>query len=180
MKFTHPMNSLTPPSNLRLLVAGFIILCAGRLAAANVTGTFESVGAAVQETDGRRATVSLRGLVGLEFDHELARLTHGEVSRVSLDQKEGAFRIRCHRDDGSLEWEGYWERQKGYGLTPEEQRPKILFRSPRLGDDSVALTFWLEADGRMLAVSAERLVASTFGPIIRPLGTFLFARTEAP
>jgi hypothetical protein len=166
-------------SSARLL---FLLLLANVLAFAplraasvpSVTGTYENEGSIVETDSDYKGTVSLSGLLGLEFDLAQGLLRHAEVARVEIEQRDQSFVIRTKNARGEKAWTGRWERNGGY--EPTKDGVKILIRPRSGGDDFFMFTLSPIKDGEVLLVEIQRVQASKFGPTGKPVGKFLFLR----
>jgi hypothetical protein len=154
---------------LPLLVA--LLAVAAR--AVDVSGTYENAGSMIGAPPGAGAT-SLQGLLGLNFDHELTRAIHSETSRVEIRQTDSQFGIVCRKDDGTVAWSGYWQRNVGYDW--DRDKVSLLFRAPRFKEDGFLFKVSLVGDRRMLLVDVIRVNTTYFGPMGESLGTFIFDR----
>jgi hypothetical protein len=161
---------------IRRLIAGFlaaIALCS--VHAVDVSGTYENAGAMVKpESADAAGVISLHGLLGLEFDYPLARALYAETDRVVVSQTASTFTIECQDRDGATTWSGQWKSGVGYGV--EAGQVNLLFRSQRFGDDAFLFSLGLAGERQLLLVEVQRINATTFGPVAKPLGMFLFNR----
>jgi hypothetical protein len=160
----------------RLFLAGLLAIAAiARLHAVDVSGVYENAGTLVGPASPAEAgPISLQGLLGLEFDYALTRTLHDQVDRVVVKQAELTFTIECKDRDGATTWSGRWQLNKGYGM--EGDRVKLLFRSKRYPDDGFYFTLNTLNEGKLLAVDVQRINSTWFGPVLKPVGTFLFNR----
>lgn len=156
----------------RLLLLGLFAVAAR---AVDVSGVYENAGTVVSTTlASPEAGVPFRGLVGLEFDLPLARALHSDTERVTLTQVAGTFTMRCTDAAGAETWTGQWERDRGYGI--EGNQVKLIFRSKRFADDGFLFLLTPVGDETLLQVEVLRVHSTFFGPVGKPIGTFLFHR----
>jgi hypothetical protein len=160
----------------RRLIAGFLValtICSAQ--AVDVSGTYENAGAMVKPDSADAAgIISFHGLLGLEFDYPLARALYAETDRVVVSQTASTFTIECQDLDGNTTWSGQWNRDKGYG--EEAGQVNLLLRSKRFGDDGFLFSLSLAGERQLLLVEVQRINATTFGPVAKPVGMFLFNR----
>jgi hypothetical protein len=167
------MNALRLPATAAVCLA--LAYAAAR--AVDVTGAYENFGRIVSaETETAGGTVSLQGLLGLEFDYTLARALHAQTSRVELTQTDSIFRIECRDLDGAQTWSGQWA--DGVGYAREEGQVNLIFRSKRYENDGFIFQLRLVNERKMLLVEVRRIVSTWFGPVEKPVGVFLFDRAQ--
>lgn len=157
----------------RLLLLG---LLAATARAVDVSGTYENAGSVISTTTASsKGDVPFRGLLGLEFNLTLARALHSDVDRVEISQEPDSFTIRCFERDGKESWNGRWERGFSYGV--DEKQVKLVFRSPgRFGDDGFLFLLSPITERRLLLVEVYHIKSTSFGPGMKPAGSFLFER----
>jgi hypothetical protein len=166
----------------RRLMVGFLVaiaLCSAR--AVDVSGTYENTGAMVGPDSADAAgTISLQGLLELEFDYPLARARHAQTDRVVVRQTAATCTIECKDLDGATTWSGQWRSGVGYGV--EAGQVNLLLRSKRFEFDGFLFSLSLAGDRQLLLVDVRRINTTTFGPVAKPVGVFLFNRVpgESP
>jgi len=160
----------------RRFIAGFFValtVCSAH--EVNMSGTYENAGAMVKpDTTDAAGTISFQGLLSLEFDYPLTREQHAQTDRVVVSQTDSTFTIECKDRDGTTTWSGQWRRDKGYGV--EAEQVNLLLRSKRYGDDGFLFSLSLAGERQLLLVEVQRINATTFGPVAKPVGMFLFNR----
>lgn len=154
----------------RLLLLGMLAVAAR---AVDVSGSYENAGSMIAAAPAT-GDISLQGLLGLNFDHELTRAIHCETSRVEIKQTDSQFGIVCKKDDGTVTWSGYWQRNVGYDW--DSEKVSLLFRTPRFKQDGFLFKVSLAGNRRMLLVEVLRINSTYFGPMGESLGTFIFDR----
>lgn len=156
------------------VAASCFIWAPARASMPSLTGTYESEGSIVESEGDYSGPVSLRALFGLDLDLAAGSIQHAEITRVEIEQRDRTFTVRTRHSNGSVEWSGTWERNGGY--EPTKEGVKILLRHARFGDDFFMFTLSSMKDGEVLLVNVQRIQASKFGPIGKPVGQFLFLR----
>ena len=73
-----------------------------------------------------------------------------------------------------MTWSGRWE--KGVGYTVEDNRVDLTFHAPRLKYDSYSFSLRLVPQRTSLLVEVKRINATTLGPSVQAVGSFLFNR----
>lgn len=153
----------------RLLLFGLLAVTAQ---AVDVSGTYENfgtvVGAASSDT-----SASFHGLLGLEFDLSLARALFSKTDRVVIKQADTRFAIRCLDANGEQTWGGRWDLDVGYGV--EKEQVKLVF-SKHEEKDGFLFLLSAAGDGKLLLVEVHKIQTTWFGPVGKPLGTFIFSR----
>ena len=163
--------------NLRRCIVGFVVALALVSArAVDVGGVFENLGTVVSlegepKGDG---TVTLHGLLALEFDLALGRKLYADTARVELTQLDPLFRIECQDSAGTRTWSGQWKYREGYART--EDQVNLIFRSKRYENDGFLFILRTVNERKMLLVEVRRITSTWFGPVEKPVGTFLFDR----
>lgn len=157
----------------RLFLLG---LLAATAPAVDVTGTYENIGAVVSTAlPSAEGDIPFRGLVGLDFDLPVMRLLHSGTDRFELEQRADGFIARCFEADGTESWNGRWDRGTSYGV--DDKQVKLVFRSPRrFSDDGFLFLLSPAGNGALLLVEVYRIKSTSFGPGMKPLGSFVFAR----
>jgi hypothetical protein len=159
----------------RRFIAGLVALLALICSRADVSGTYENVGTVVSTALASAENgVPLRGLVGLEFDLPLARALFSATDHVTITQAADTFAIECRDADGGLTWNGRWDRGYSYGV--EAGQVKLLLRAKRYGQDGFLFLLSPVSDQKLLLVEVQRIQTTYFGPVMKPIGTFLFER----
>jgi len=144
------------------------------LRAADLSGTYENFGSMVNPaTDAEAGTISLQGLFSQEFDYKLTRAQHAYVDQVVVKQTSDQITIECRDTDGKLTWGGHWKRDAGYNA--KDGQVDLIVRSKRNKDDSYLFSFSTVSDQHLLVVTVNLMQATVFGPVAKPLGTFLFS-----
>jgi hypothetical protein len=141
----------------------------------SVTGTYDCEGTIVESDSDFTGTVSLRSLLGLEFDLAQGFLQHAAVTRVEIEQRDRSLTLNTKKVNGETEWSARWERNGGF--EPTKEGVKLLIR-PRSGADFFMFTLSPVKDGEALLVEVQRVQAGKFGPIGKPVGKFLFLRSQ--
>lgn len=164
----------------RLLPSALLLLAALRLSAApvSVAGVYENEGLVIATESAYRGPVSLRALLGLEFDHALGVLQHAAVSQVKIDQRDDSLLVRLLDDRGTVDWHGRW-RDNG-GFEADAECVKFLLRAPQSHEDVFLFTLTPVHSGAGLLVRVQFVHATTFGPGGTPVGEFLFLRVADP
>jgi hypothetical protein len=162
-----------------LLTLAVLCLASAPLRASDVsvTGTYESEGSIVETVTDYTGPVSLRALLGLELDLALGFNLHREIPRVEIEQRDRTFTIRTKNAKGDTEWSAVWERNGGFEPT-KEGGVKMLLRAPRFGDDFFMFTLSTMKNGTVLLVEVQRVQSTNFGPKGKPVGKFLFLRSQ--
>lgn len=145
-----------------------------RAAVSSVTGSYESEGRIVETDSDYTGAVSLRALLGLEFDLARGLRLHADVTQVDLEQHDRTFTIRTKNAKGDTEWSAKWERNGGF--EPLKEGVKLVIRGRSGGTDLCMFTFSPLNEGAALLVEVQRLKDSVSGPIGQPVGKFLFLR----
>ena len=143
--------------------------------AIDVSGVYANSGTVVAADPGPAAgAVSLQGLLGLEFDLALANALHSQTSRVEVRQTASIFRMVCKDVDGVVTWSGQWKMGEGYGV--EEGQVNLIFRSKRFENDGFQFALSMASGDNLLLVDVRRVTSTWFGPVVKPIGVFLFSR----
>lgn len=165
------------PSFARLLSALCLVFVPLQAASfTSLTGTYESEGSVVETNSDYTGPVSLAALFGLEFDLAAGSLQYAKIARVEIEQRDRSFTVRTKREGGATQWTGVWERNGGY--EPTRDGVKILLRHARFRDDFFMFTLSAIKEGEVLLVEVQRVQATRFGPIGKPVGKFLFLRIQ--
>lgn len=186
MPFPRPANpvltfgrkwSLLGGMSSRRLIVGFIAalaLVAAR--AVDVGGAYENLGTIVSLDGGPKGdgTVTLHGLLALEFDPAVGRKLYADTTRVQVTQLDSLFRIECTDQDGTQTWSGQWKYREGYARS--EDQVNLIFRSKRFENDGFVFFLRTVNERKMLYVEVRRITSSWFGPVEKPVGVFLFDR----
>jgi len=160
---------------MKRLLLGLLVVFAVSARAAALSGAYENGGSMVgPDSPEATGTISFQGLLQLQFDYKLTRAQHAQVERVVVKQGDTFFDIVCKDRDGAVTWSGRWEFNKDCSL--EHDRTKLLLRSRRYPDDGFAFLLNTTADGQILLVEVQRINTTWFGPVTKPVGTFLFNR----
>jgi hypothetical protein len=159
---------------LLTVAATCFIWAPARASMPSITGTYESEGSIIETDSDYAGPVSLRALFGLELDLAAGSITHADITRVEIEQRDRTFTVRTKEANGATEWSGTWERNGGY--EPTKDGVKILLRHARFGDDFFMFTLSSMKEGEVLLVEVQRIQAGKFGPIGKPVGKFLFLR----
>lgn len=138
--------------------------------AVDVSGNYADSGS----TTATGAAVSLQSLLRLEFDPVLAGPMHSPASRVEITQTGSIFRIECLDADGARTWSGQWKKGEGYNTEPEQV--KLVFRSKRYDPDGFLFSLDTLSEDQLLIVNVQRIVTTWFGPVIKPVGVYVFER----
>lgn len=165
-------------NSIRAVIVGSIIFALSGLAAwaVDVSGTYENSGTALSTSlEEPAGAVPFRGLLGLEFDLPLARALHSGTDKVTITQTGSSFTIECKDADGGQTWSGRWKIGEGYGI--EANQVKLVFRSKRYEFDGFYFLLSTVSEQKLLLVEVQRVQTTWLGPVIKPLGTFLFERT---
>lgn len=162
----------------RLRLSALLLLAALRLSAApvSVAGVYENEGLVIAAAPPYRGPVTLRALLGLEFDHALGVLQHAAVSQVEISQRADSLLVRLRDERGAVDWHGRW-RDNG-GFEADTESVKFLLRAPEDREDVFLFTLTPANAGAALLVRVQYVHASTFGPSGTELGLFYFARRE--
>ena len=146
--------------------------------AENLSGVYLDAGSAAvapgEPEQAAAAPVSLQALLTLEFDSELAGPQYSPASRVEITQTDTYFRIFCKNSDGSETWTGQWKMGEGYGT--EAGKVKLVFRSKRHEPDDFLFLLGSTGKDRMLVVEVQRITPTSFGPVAKLQGLFVFER----
>lgn len=146
------------------------------LRAVDVSGTYQSLGTVVTSSSmASRSDVSLRGLLGLEFDQPLACALYAGTARIVLTQTDSTFKISARDEDNNEIWNVRWQRDLGYDF--DQKQVKLLFSSKTRKDDGYLFLLSLAGDERLLLAEVIDVHAGTFGPTGKPIGVFAFERT---
>lgn len=162
----------------RLLLSALLLLAALRLPAApvSVAGVYENEGSVIAAESSYRGPVTLRALLGLEFDHALGVLQHAAVSQVEISQRTDSLLVRLLDERGAVDWHGRWRDNGGFEANAE--CVKFLLRAPQDREDVFLFTLTPVHSGAGLLVRVQFVHATTFGPSGTELGLFYFARRE--
>lgn len=167
--------------NLPRFIVGFLALLAlaGRARAVDVGGVYENLGTVVSREDGPPGdgTVTLHGLLALEFDLALGRKLYADTAQVEVTQLDSLFRIECRDAGGTRTWSGQWKYREGYART--EDQVNLIFRSKRYENDGFVFFLRTVNERKMLLVEVRRITTSWLGPAEKPVGVFLFDRVPA-
>jgi len=143
--------------------------------AADIDGDYENAGTLVAPATPQAAgTVSFQGLLELNFDHALTRALHAETNRVTIRQTATHLTIQCRDGNDKVTWSGRWE--KGAGYTIEDDRVDLTFHAARLKYDSYLFSLQPVPQRDILLVEVKRINATTLGPNVQPVDSFLFSR----
>lgn len=160
---------------LFVVATGFALAGWNVARAVDVSGTYENAGSMVAPGSAAEAgTISLQGLCTLEFDHALTRALHAQTDRVVVRQSDSTISLECKDRDGATVWSGQWKRNEGYGV--DQGQVNLLFRSKRFEFDGFLFSLSLAGEGRLLLVDVRRVNTTPFGPVAKPVGSFLFSR----
>ena len=164
----------------RLLLSALLLLAALRLSAApvSVAGVYENEGLVIAAEPPYRGPVTLRALLGLEFDHALGVLQHAAVSQVEISQRTDSLLVRLLDERGAVDWHGRWRDNGGFEANAE--CVKFLLRAPQDREDVFLFTLTPVHSGAGLLVRVQFVHATTFGPGGTPVGEFLFLRVADP
>jgi len=168
----HPFRLFRPG----LAVTGLLLATVAR--AADLSGVYENTGSQIDSaTPPAGGTVSFQGLLDLNFDYALTRALHADTSQVVITQTGSIFRIECRDLDGKVVWSGQWT--QGIGCTPAEDRVDLIFHTKRLKDDGYQFSLRPVPGKQLLLVEVQFVKATTLGPSMQPVGSFLFGRLSA-
>jgi hypothetical protein len=146
--------------------------------AENLSGVYENTGSQIpSDAPPAGGTVSFQGLLGLNFDYALTRALHADTNRVVITQTDSVFRIECRDLDGKVVWSGQWE--QGVGCTPAEDRVDLIFHTAGLKYDGYRFSLRPVPGKQLLLVEVQFVKATTLGPSLQPIGSFLFERLSA-
>jgi len=167
--------------SFRIVLLGLIM---GALSAApaaraeNLSGVYENTGSQISSaTPAAGDAISFQGLLGLNFDYALTRALHASTSQVVITQTDSLFRIECRDVDGKVVWSGQWE--PGIGCTPAEDRVDLIFHTAQLKYDGYRFSLRPVPGKQLLLVEVQFVKATTLGPSVQPVGSFLFGRLSA-
>lgn len=143
--------------------------------AIDVSGVYENSGSVASgDSPQTTGTVSLQGLLGLEFDFALANTRHAQTSRVEVTQTGTLFRIVCREAGDAVAWSGQWKTGEGYAA--ENGQVRLVFRSKRHEPDGFFFLLSTAREGQLLVVEVQRVTPTWFGPVVKPMGLFVFHR----
>lgn len=159
------------------------VLCAALLAtvalaearAVDVSGVYENFGSMVAAgAEAADGAISLQGLCNLDFDYGAHRALHADTDRVVITQTDLIFRIECKTSDGNVVWSGQWS--QGIGYRADDRQVELVFHSRRLAQDYFGFTLRTVGDQNLLLIEVQRVNSTYFGPVAKPIGSFLFSR----
>lgn len=163
-------------SGLVALAALCLALAPLRAEVVSLTGTYDSDGSVVEAEGGYTGPVSFRALLGLELDFAAGSIQYAAIPGVEIEQRDRSFTIRTKDERGATEWSATWERNGGF--EPTKDGVKLLLRAKRFGDDFFMFTLSAVKEGEVLLVEVQRVQATKFGPVGKPVGKFLFLRAK--
>lgn len=176
-RFASPAAWIRSGRRFFLLVACALLAASSlRAAPVSIAGIYENEGTVIESASAYRGPVTLRALLGLEFDHALGTLRHAHISRVEINQRDDSLRIDLLDDWDQNDWHGLWRNNGGFEANAE--CVKFLLRSPQHREDLILFTVTPVNAGAALLVRVQAVHASTFGPSGTELGLFYFARSE--
>jgi hypothetical protein len=147
-----------------------------RAAPVSIAGSYENEGTVIASASAYRGPVTLRGLLGLEFDHALGVLRHAHISRVEINQRDDSLRIDLFDDWDQNDWHGRWRNNGGFEANADGV--KFLLRSVQHREELILFTVTPVNAGAALLVRVQFVHASMFGPSGTEIGVFYFARRE--
>lgn len=161
-----------PHHHWRWFAAGvlFAALCWSEARAVDVSGIYADTGS----TAATDAAVSLQSLLRLEFDPVLANPRHSPANRVRITQTDFIFRIKCLDPDDARTWSGQWKVGEGYDPGPGQV--DLVFRSKRYDPDGCLFLLRPAGGDQVLGVDVQRIVSTWFGPVMKPVGLYVFER----
>lgn len=163
-------------SGLVALAALCLAFAPLRAEVVSLTGTYDCDGSVVEAADGYNGPVSFRALLGLELDFAAGSIQYAAIPHVEIEQRDRSFTIRTKDERGATEWSAMWERNGGF--EPTKDGVKLLLRAKRFGDDFFMFTLSAVKEGEVLLVEIQRVQATKFGPVGKPVGKFLFLRSK--
>jgi hypothetical protein len=131
----------------------------------------------VQVTGGEGAAeVSLPALLHLEANAELGLARRAGDDLVVIAESEHAVEIHVLDREGNETWRAHWREGRGFDRAGDQRRLSVTGTRPK----EVAWQFLFESleGGQLLRLEVTRLVATSFGPVPEPLGTYIFYRTS--
>ncbi|MFZ5494811.1 MAG: hypothetical protein ACOZE5_05670 [Verrucomicrobiota bacterium] len=142
-----------------------------------ITGAYEDEGAIAVAPPGEPPpVVSLHALLTVQFIPGVARLLHEQTGEVRLTHTAGRLRAEITNRDGEVAWERIWRQGEDYGV--QGARVVLRFKGVRPHDDDFLLLLETVTAYKLLQVEVQRLTPTLLGPRARPMGTYLFHRTE--
>ncbi len=159
-----------------LIGSAFAFLCSvSSLAAGGISGTYADKGVVVQSVNAATtAEISFHGLLGQQFDPQLAALDFETSDRVTLDETDGTLTVEIFDDEGQRIWRSRWGASRGFSM--EDGKAVIRMRMKNSKDDRWVLVMDPNSDDRALMVQVFHVKPGTFGPHSEPVGTYIFAR----
>lgn len=154
------------------LTAAFTVHAAEKV---NLSGSYEDYGAEITPPAGQTpAAISLRALFCLDFAAIQAGVSAAEMVKTSITQTDEWFSAETQDSDGKVIWHGRWH--EGVGCAFESDRVVLVLHSPALSQDQYILTFRPAGTDGALLVEVQCIRRTLFGPAIRPVQTYVFAR----
>ncbi len=144
----------------------------------DLSGTYDDAGTIVKIAEGEETpqTVSLHALLSLEFNPGLARLLQQRTREVRVKHEGDTFAVDFVDADGESIWAPVWNRETGSYL--RERRLHLRLKPGKFGNDEYVLVFENVTTHRLLQVQLQRVKPTFFGPVLQPVGTFLFHRLD--
>lgn len=146
----------------------------------DIAGTFADDGTTIVKVEhGPAGAVSLRALFALEFDPRAARLLHERTAEIRIVEGPVSLTVLALDAEGAVAWQRDWRLGDGYARN--DGRVMLRLRSDRHGRDEFVLNLEAVTEHRLLQVELQRLTPTLLGPMLAPLGTWVFPRlADAP
>jgi hypothetical protein len=145
--------------------------------APEISGTYDDDGTvALAPPEGVKVFASLHAFLSGEFSAGMARLIHEKTGVVRLKHVAGHLEAEVTDHEGETAWNMEWKQGDTFGV--KGARVIILFKGTHLNDDQYRLVLESVSAYKLLQVDVQRLIPSTFGLQVKPLGVYLFSRAE--
>ena len=161
------------PALIGIIIAGATLI--GRADALDISGTYDDKGSIIGSNGvGSGESVSLHGLLSLEFDPVMAEANFGDTSHVVLVDKDGKIDIEIFDDNGTMIWGTVWGVHDGY--SHEGDVAVIRISNGSANGDRTSLVMKTFNDGAYLEVKAYAVKYSAVGPHSEPIGSYIFVK----
>lgn len=165
-------------ANVPLVIAAAILVSPFTLRAGDISGNYSDKGVVVSTAAAVASpqTISFHGLLGQEFDPQLAELDFDQTDRFTLEDDGETLITEMFDADNQRLLRLVWGARRGF----DHQDGKAIIRM-RHGDSQhqrCVLVMEPADDHRSLLVKVYRVMRSTFGPQSEPIGTYLFVRAD--
>ncbi len=165
-------------TNVLFVIATAILVAAPTLRAGDISGHYSDKGVVVSTAAdvSTPQTISFHGLLGQEFDPQLAALDFDQTDRFTLEDDGETLVTEIFNADNQRLLRLVWDARRGF----DHQDGKAVVRM-RVGESKTercVLVMEPADDHQSLLVKVYHVMPSTFGPQSEPVGTYLFVRAS--